>query len=215
MAHNCAAHVEQYTVQLMRAALAALSFWTSFTWERRLLKYLAATSGVLILARCATSSGGAPWARLCCMPPRRNPCTLCPLYIPNRLAAPTSCFQRTSTASRVINPRGKLLAKATRSLQGHGSECGMMHGGMFGMAWTWKQHERYYFWQHIAYKYQNELKELVPELKIGRAYYQSAEDAAAKIYTHLFAKKIHERWLWVSLHGVVAAIGIWLMAHKA
>jgi hypothetical protein len=87
--------------------------------------------------------------------------------------------------------------------------------GLFGAAWTWKQHERYYFWQHIAYEYQNELKKIVPELQTGEAYYGGAEDAAVEKYTSLFAKSIHERWLWVSLHGIVAAIGLGLMALAA
>ena len=87
--------------------------------------------------------------------------------------------------------------------------------GLFGAAWTWKQHERYYFWQHIAYEYQNQLKRIVPELQTGKAYYGGAEDAAAERYPSLFAKSIHERWLWVSLHGIVAAIGLGLMALAA
>jgi hypothetical protein len=87
--------------------------------------------------------------------------------------------------------------------------------GLFGAAWTWKQHERYYFWQHIAYEYQNELKKIVPELQTGKAYYDGAEDAAAERYTSIFAKTIHERWLWVSLHSLVAAIGLGLMALAA
>jgi hypothetical protein len=87
--------------------------------------------------------------------------------------------------------------------------------GLFGAAWTWKQHERYYFWQHIAYEYQNELKKIVPELQTGKTYYDGAEDAAAERYTSVFAKTIHERWLWASLHGLVAAIGLGLMALAA
>ena len=87
--------------------------------------------------------------------------------------------------------------------------------GLFGATWTWKQHERYYFWQNIAYQYQNELKKIVPRLQTGEEYYGDAEDAAAEKYTSLFAKIIHERWLWVSLHGIVAAIGLGLMVLAA
>lgn len=87
--------------------------------------------------------------------------------------------------------------------------------GLFGAAWTWKQHERYYFWQHIAYEYQQELTRIVPELKTGRDYYGGAEEAAAARYTSLFARTIHERWLWVSLHGLVAVIGLGLMVLAA
>ena len=82
--------------------------------------------------------------------------------------------------------------------------------GLFGAVWAWKQHERYYFWQHVAYEYQKELQKVVPGLKTGEAYYDGAENAAAERYTSLFAKTIHERWLWVSLHGIVAAIGLGL-----
>lgn len=72
-----------------------------------------------------------------------------------------------------------------------------------------------YFWQNIAYQYQNELKKIVPRLQTGEEYYGDAEDAAAEKYTSLFAKIIHERWLWVSLHGIVAAIGLGLMVLAA
>lgn len=87
--------------------------------------------------------------------------------------------------------------------------------GLFGAAWTWKQHERYYFWQHVAYEYQAELKEIVPGLKMGCEYYKAARCAATKEYTAFFARKLHERWLWVSLHGIVAAIGLGLIVLAA
>ena len=83
--------------------------------------------------------------------------------------------------------------------------------GLFGAAWTWKQHERYYFWQHVAYEYQAELKKIVPGLKMGCEYYDAAKCCAAKKYTTFFAKTVHERWLWVSLHGVIAVIGFGLL----
>jgi uncharacterized membrane protein YiaA len=84
--------------------------------------------------------------------------------------------------------------------------------GLFGALWTWKQHERYYFWQHIAYEYQKKLKEIVPGLKTGEEHYQIARAVATKRYGTLFTKNIHERWLWVSLHGIVTIFGLWLMA---
>ena len=37
--------------------------------------------------------------------------------------------------------------------------------GLFGAVWVLKQHERYHFWEHIAYEYQNELKKIMPSLK--------------------------------------------------
>jgi hypothetical protein len=50
--------------------------------------------------------------------------------------------------------------------------------GLFGMVWTWKQLERYYFWQHIAHQYQNDLAKMVPELIAEDVYRTGAEDAA-------------------------------------
>lgn len=87
--------------------------------------------------------------------------------------------------------------------------------GLFGAVWSWKQHERYYFWQHVAYEYQAELKEIVPGLKMGCEYYEAAKCVAAEEYTAIFALKLHERWLWVSLHGIVAALGLGLIVLAA
>jgi len=83
--------------------------------------------------------------------------------------------------------------------------------GLFGASWAWKQHERYYYWQHIAYEYQKELKAIVPRLKTGDEYYRVARSVATKRYGTLFAKIVQERWLWVALHGTVALLGIGLM----
>jgi hypothetical protein len=83
--------------------------------------------------------------------------------------------------------------------------------GLFGTIWTWKQHERYHYWQHIAYEYQKELSKIVPELKtaeVGGDYDRAAQADAAKAFGHFFAKKVHDKYLWVSLHSIVALIGI-------
>jgi hypothetical protein len=85
--------------------------------------------------------------------------------------------------------------------------------GLFGMMWTRKQLERYCFWQHIAHQYQKDLAKNVPELKTEDVYRTGAEAAASKKYSIL--AKIHERWLWASLHGIVAAIGLGLMVFAA
>ena len=85
--------------------------------------------------------------------------------------------------------------------------------GLFGMVWTRKQLERYYFWQHIAHQYQKDLAKIVPELTTEDVYCTGAEAAASKKYSIL--AKIHERWLWASLHGIVAAIGLGLMVFAA
>jgi hypothetical protein len=87
--------------------------------------------------------------------------------------------------------------------------------GLFGAVWSWKQHERYYFWQHVAQEYQAELTEIVPGLKMGCEYYEAAQCVATEKYTAIFARKVHERWLWVSLHGIVAAIGLGLIVLAA
>lgn len=84
--------------------------------------------------------------------------------------------------------------------------------GLFGAAWAWKQHERYHYWQHIAYAYQNELTKIVPGLKTREAYDDGAQEATARKFGSLFAKRILDRYLWVSLHGFVAVIGFGLMA---
>jgi len=87
--------------------------------------------------------------------------------------------------------------------------------GLFGAVWAWKQHERYHYWEHIAYEYQMELTEIVPELKTaktGESYALAAKRDTAKKFGTLFAKGIHDRYLWVSLHILIAMIGITLMA---
>jgi len=81
--------------------------------------------------------------------------------------------------------------------------------GLFGAVWTRKQFERYIFWQHIAHKYQKDLAKIMPELTTEDVYRTSAEVAASEEYSSL--AKIHERWLWASLHGIVAVIGLGLM----
>jgi hypothetical protein len=84
--------------------------------------------------------------------------------------------------------------------------------GIFGAVWALKQHERYHFWQHIAYEYQKELTKIVPMLKTGEDYYAGAGDAAVKEFGSLFARRIQNPYLWVSLHGIVAVTGLGLMA---
>lgn len=67
----------------------------------------------------------------------------------------------------------------------------------------------------MAYEYQAELKEVVPGLKMGCEYYEAAKCAATEEYTAFFARKLGERWLWVSLHGIIAAIGLGLIVLAA
>jgi hypothetical protein len=82
--------------------------------------------------------------------------------------------------------------------------------GVFGAVWVWKQHERYRWWEHIASKYQKELTEIVPGLNTGDTYYEYATVKTKGEFGSLFAKRI-DRWLWVSLHLLVACIGVGLI----
>lgn len=82
--------------------------------------------------------------------------------------------------------------------------------GLFGMVWTRKQLERYTFWQHIAHQYQKDLANIVPELKTEKTYHVGAEAAGSHKYA--FLAKIHEHWLWATLHGIVTLIGLGLIA---
>ena len=86
--------------------------------------------------------------------------------------------------------------------------------GIFGAVWSFKQHERYYYWQHIAYEYQKELIKIMPGLETAEesgAYDRRAKAASAEKFTPLFAERIHDRYLWVSLHGLVVVMGVVLM----
>lgn len=83
--------------------------------------------------------------------------------------------------------------------------------GLFGATWAWKQHERYHYWEYIAYEYQKELTKIVPMLKVEAEYSSDAQASAAKRFGSLFARRIRDRFLWVSLHGLVAVIGLGLM----
>jgi hypothetical protein len=90
--------------------------------------------------------------------------------------------------------------------------------GLFGAVWAWKQHERYHYWEHIAYEYQKELIKIMPDLKTaetGSSYDLAAQEATAKEFWPLFAKKIRDRYLWVTLHLLVVVIGIVLMIVSA
>lgn len=82
--------------------------------------------------------------------------------------------------------------------------------GLFGIVWTRKQFERYKFWQHIAHQYQRELSRILPELITEDVYRPGAKAAVAKNFRIL--SRIHELWLWSSLHSIVAIIGLGLMA---
>lgn len=86
--------------------------------------------------------------------------------------------------------------------------------GVFGGIWALKQHERYYYWEHIAYEYQRELTKITPDLKPGDRngeYAYAARDAAVKKFGSFVAKTVRDEYLWVSLHGIVAVIGLALV----
>lgn len=81
--------------------------------------------------------------------------------------------------------------------------------GFFGAVWARKQHERYFYWQHIAYKYQKELAKIVQDFKTGPDYYKCAQEAA-KGDGYRIINRIRDRHLWVSLHLIVAIMGLGL-----
>ncbi len=83
--------------------------------------------------------------------------------------------------------------------------------GLFGAVWVWKQHERYRHWATIAKEYQKELANIVRMLKTQDTYKAHATEEASKKFTPLFAKYIKDRYLWVSLHIIIALIGLGLM----
>jgi len=86
--------------------------------------------------------------------------------------------------------------------------------GVFGTLWAWKQHERYHYWEHIAYEYQKELTRLMPGLKTaetGSAYDLAAQDHTVKLFPRFIARRVKDRYLWVWLHIFIAVIGIVLM----
>ena len=80
--------------------------------------------------------------------------------------------------------------------------------GAFGAVWAWKQNERYFYWRFIALKYQKELSGIVPRLKPESEYEGAAQDAAADDFGNYTARTIHVRHLWVTLHAIVAVIGL-------
>jgi hypothetical protein len=98
-----------------------------------------------------------------------------------------------------------------RSVVDLGSAIAVMLIGLFGGVWAWKQHERYHYWQFIAIEYQKELKKLMPELETRYAYRNSAKADAEKDFGHFFARTLEDRYLWVSLHVIVAVIGLVLL----
>jgi hypothetical protein len=85
--------------------------------------------------------------------------------------------------------------------------------GLFGTVWAWKQHERYHYWEHIAYEYQQELIRIMPGLKTaetGSAYDRAARNHSVTLFPRFIAR-VKDRYLWVWLHIFVAVIGIALM----
>lgn len=91
-----------------------------------------------------------------------------------------------------------------------GCAIGLIVLGLFGMVWAWKQHERYFYWSHIARNYQKELTEIVPMLRPEEAYEDEVQKLSASKFGSFFSKKI-DRYLWVFLHFIVVAIGVWLI----
>ena len=81
--------------------------------------------------------------------------------------------------------------------------------GIFDMAWVWKQHERYHYWEKIAYGYQEELRTIVPLLKPIWYYKKAAEANSAAMFGTLFV--FRDRYLHLFLHLIVLIIGIMMV----
>lgn len=85
--------------------------------------------------------------------------------------------------------------------------------GITGAVWSVKQHERYDFYSHRARAYKRALAgRLLPAvdlLEIERA----AHDDMKKKYGRLLEHRVW--WMWVALHGFVAALGLGLLILSA
>jgi hypothetical protein len=92
-----------------------------------------------------------------------------------------------------------------------GSAIAVILIGLFGALWTWKQHQKYYFWKHTADNYQRELTEIVPGLKQGDEYEKDAIKKSGEEFRPWFAEKLYVRHLWVGLHLIVVFTGIGLL----
>jgi len=84
--------------------------------------------------------------------------------------------------------------------------------GVFGGAWAWKQHERYHYWDFVAYQYQLELTRRVPGLVPWEGHHLAAREHSRRMFGRLFAERIRDRYLWIALHALVALAGLGLMA---
>jgi hypothetical protein len=98
----------------------------------------------------------------------------------------------------------------TGELAGLTIGCTIFFIGLFGMVWVRKQHERYFYWQHIAYRYQRELAKIVPNFKTGTDYYADAREVT-KADGYGVINQIRDRHFWVTLHFFIAFSGLLLV----
>lgn len=93
--------------------------------------------------------------------------------------------------------------------------CGiaLMIVGTFGALWAYKQHERYQYWKHIATRYQCQLIEILSSLKTVEDYKKLAVRKMNPL-DRIFAR-LSDRWLWVSLHIIIALIGWALFSYAS
>lgn len=82
--------------------------------------------------------------------------------------------------------------------------------GLFGMVWVWKQHERYYYWAHIAKKYQEELTKIAPMLKPEDVYKSDVQKETAKRFLRIFVRHM-DPFLWLFMHFFVVIMGAGLV----
>jgi hypothetical protein len=88
--------------------------------------------------------------------------------------------------------------------------------GFFGVAWVWRQHELYFYWESIAEGYQQELKNIAPTLKTKKEFESKAEAAIEKEFgRYHYCLRFKDRRLWILPHVFIALAGVVLAAVSA
>ena len=81
--------------------------------------------------------------------------------------------------------------------------------GLFGFLWSWKQQERYSYWEYLAYKYQDKLTKISDRIKTARPNSDYDRHAQAHRPHRFFGiSKLDVLWLWILLNFGVAFLGV-------